>query len=113
MKYLLLIYGDEASIQAPNPERMAAYVSYNEALRQAGVLQGGNRLQRTSSAKTVRARNGRVTITDGPFAETKEVLGGYYLIEVPDLEAALDWAARCPGATRGSIEVRPLWEAAA
>ena len=111
MKYLLLIYGEEARIQAPNPERMAAYVSYSEALQQAGILRSGNRLQRTSAARTVRARNGKASVTDGPFAETKEVLGGFYMIEVPDLEAALGWAARCPGATYGSIEVRPLWEA--
>jgi hypothetical protein len=111
MKFLLLIYGDEARIQAPNPERMAAYVSYSESLQRAGVLQGGNRLQRTSTAKTVRARNGKASVTDGPFAETKEVLGGFYMIDVPDLDSALAWAARCPGAAHGSIEVRPLWEA--
>ncbi len=109
MKYLLLIYGDEARIQAPNPERMAAYVAYTEALKQAGVLEGGNRLQAVRTARTVRARNGKVSVTDGPFAETKEVLGGFYMIDVPDLDSALAWAARCPGAAHGSIEIRPLW----
>ena len=110
MKYLLLIYGDEARIQAPNPQRMTAYVAYTDALKQAGVLQGGNRLQPVRTARTVRARNGKASVTDGPFAETKEVLGGFYMIDVPDLDSALAWAARCPGAAHGSIEVRPLWE---
>jgi hypothetical protein len=113
MKFLLLIYGDEAKMQALNPERTAAYVAYAQALRQAGVLQGGNRLQPVATARTVRRRNGKASITDGPFAETKEVLGGYVLIEVPDLDAALVWAERCPGAAHGSIEVRPIWDAAA
>jgi hypothetical protein len=110
MKYLLLIYGDEKAMQGPNPERMAAYVAYTEALKHAGVLCGGQRLQPTSTARTVRTRNGRASVLDGPFAETKEVLGGFYLIDVPDLDSALAWAGRCPGATHGSIEVRPLWE---
>ena len=110
MKYLLLIYGDEARIQAPNPERMAAYLAYTEALGQAGVLEGGKRLQPVRTARTVRSRNGKASVTDGPFAETKEVLGGFYMIDVPDLDSALAWAARCPGAAHGSIEVRPLWE---
>ena len=110
MEYLLLIYGDEAKMQAPNPERMAAYVAYTEALKQAGVLRGGNRLQPVASATTVRSRDGRPSVLDGPFAETKEQLGGYYLIDVPDLDAALGWASRCPGAAHGAIEVRPLWK---
>jgi hypothetical protein len=109
MEYLLLIYGKEAQMQAPNPERMAAYVAYTKALKDAGVLRGGNRLQPVSSATTVRAANGKPAVLDGPFAETKEQLGGYYLIDVPDLDAALSWASRCPGAVHGAIEVRPLW----
>jgi hypothetical protein len=110
MKYLLLIYGDERTLQGPNPERRAAYLAYTEALKLAGVLSGGQRLQPTSAARTVRTRHGRASVLDGPFAETKEVLGGFYLIDVPDLDSALAWAGRCPGATHGSIEVRPLWE---
>jgi hypothetical protein len=110
MEYMLLIYGPEAKTQAPNPERMAAYIAYTEALKQAGVLRGGNRLQPVASATTVRSANGKPAVLDGPFAETKEQLGGYYLIDVPDLDAALGWAARCPGAGHGSIEVRPLWK---
>ncbi len=109
MEYMLLIYGKEAQMQAPNPERMAAYVAYTEALKHAGVLRGGNRLKPVASATTVRNANGKASVLDGPFAETKEKLGGYYLIDVPDLDAALAWAARCPGAVHGSIEVRPLW----
>jgi hypothetical protein len=109
MEYMLLIYGDEANMQAPNPERMAAYVSYTKALQESGVLRGGNRLQPVSAATTVRARSGKPAVLDGPFAETKEQLGGYYLIDVPDLDAALSWASRCPGAALGAIEVRPLW----
>ncbi len=109
MEYMLLIYGKEAQMQAPNPERMAAYVAYTEALKHAGVLRGGNRLKPVASATTVRNANGKASVLDGPFAETKEQLGGYYLIDVPDLDAALAWAARCPGAVHGSIEVRPLW----
>ena len=109
MEYMLLIYGNEAQTQAPNPQRMAAYVAYTEALKQAGVLRGGNRLQPVAAATTVRAANGKPSVLDGPFAETKEQLGGYYLIDVADLDAALAWAARCPGAAHGAIEVRPLW----
>ena len=108
MKYLLLICGNEAAMQDPNPQRMAAYVAYTEALQRAGVLRDGNRLQPTATAKTVRSRNGKAAVTDGPFAETKEVVGGYYLIDVPDLESALAWAGRCPGALHGAIEVRPV-----
>jgi hypothetical protein len=87
----------------------AAYMDYTEAMRKAGVLVGSNRLRPTSEATTVRAPGGRKSVLDGPFAETKEQLGGYYLIEVPDLDAALSWAVRCPGAQHGAIEVRPIW----
>src|SRR4051794_319744 len=113
MQYLLMIYGDEAGMQAATneqTERMhAAYGAYTEAMKQAGVVRGGNRLRPTSSATTVRAGNGKTQVLDGPYAETKEQLGGYYLIDVPDLDAALAWAARCPGAAHGTIEVRPVW----
>ena len=81
----------------------------HEAMKKAGVYIGGNRLQPTSTATTVRAQNGKSNVLDGPYAETKEQLGGYYMIEAPDLDAALAWAARCPGATYGAIEVRPIW----
>jgi len=87
----------------------AAYMAYTEAMVKAGILQGGNRLRPTSDATTVRVNGGKNQVLDGPYADTKEQLGGYYMIEVPDLDAALSWAARCPGASTGTIEVRPIW----
>jgi hypothetical protein len=114
MKYMLLIYGNETAMKAvPKADvdkMMPAYAAYTEAMAKAGVLTGGNRLQWTDAATTVRATNGKTQVLDGPYAETKEQLGGYYLIDVPDLDAALSWAARCPGASFGSVEVRPIWE---
>jgi hypothetical protein len=113
MKYMLLLYGDEAAMQAASQEAVgqiiAAYGAYTEAMKKAGVHVGSNRLRPTSSGTTVRVANGKTQVLDGPYAETKEQLGGYYMIEVPDLDAALSWAARCPGASHGTIEVRPLW----
>jgi len=113
MKYMLLIYGDETGAQGASKaegERIfAAYMAYTEALKKAGVMVGADRLQWSSSATTVRVANGKSSVLDGPYAETKEQLGGYYLIDVPDLDAALSWAARCPGASHGAIEVRPVW----
>ena len=113
MRYMMLIYGDEAVMQAATPAQgqtmSAAYLAYTEAMREAGVLIGGERLQRTSSATTVRTTNGKTQVLDGPYADIKEQLGGYYMIDVPDLDAALSWAARCPGASTGAVEVRPIW----
>jgi len=109
MKYLLLIYANEASME--DTEQMhAAYGAYTEALQKAGVVLGGNRLRPTTSATSVRVANGKTNVLNGPYAETKEQLGGYYMIDVPDIDAALSWAARCPGASTGTIEVRPIWE---
>jgi hypothetical protein len=113
MQYLLLIYGNEAGMQAASKadvEKMVtAYGAYTEAIKKAGVLAGSNRLRPTTSASTVRVTDGKSKVLDGPYAETKEQLAGYYLIDVPDLDAALSWAARCPGASFGAIEVRPVW----
>jgi hypothetical protein len=113
MKYLLLIYANEADGAAMSKtdmdQMMAAYGAYMEAMKQAGVYLGGNRLQNTTAASTVRVANGKTQVLDGPYADTKEQLGGYFMIEVPDLDGALSWAGRCPGAGYGSIEVRPLW----
>ncbi len=113
MQYLLLIYGDEAAMAAVTEanagKMMAAYTAYTEAMAKAGVLEGGNRLRPTSAATTVRIANGKTAVLDGPYAETKEQLGGYYMINVPDLDAALSWAERCPGASTGVVEVRPVW----
>jgi hypothetical protein len=85
-------------------------MAYTEALRNAGVLRGQNRLQPSTAATTVRVVEGKSRVLDGPFADTKEQLGGYFLIEVPDLDAAISWAARCPGASHGVVEVRPIWQ---
>ena len=114
MKYLLMVYGNEQAMRALSKETMdqamAAYGAYGEALKKAGVLAGSNRLRPTNSASTVRVSDGKTQVLDGPYAETKEQLGGYFMIDVPDLDAALAWAARCPGASHGAVEVRPIWE---
>jgi hypothetical protein len=112
MQYLLLIYEDEtlwsSRSEAENKAIFDAYVTYTKALRDAGVHRGGDALHPVSTATTVRVREGRTTTTDGPFAETKEQLGGFYLIEVADLDEAMKWAAQCPSAKTGSLEVRPV-----
>jgi hypothetical protein len=113
MEYMLLIYGDERAAESMPREQMTevlnAYMAYTQALRDAKVMVASNRLKPTSAATTVRATNGQTKVLDGPFAETKEQLGGYYLIDVPDLDAALSWAKRCPAARYGTVEVRPIW----
>jgi hypothetical protein len=113
MQYLLLIYGNEAGMQSATKadveQTMAAYGAYTQAIKGAGVLVAADRLKPSTSASTVRVADGKTKVLDGPYAETKEQLAGYYLIEVPDLDAALSWAARCPGANYGAIEVRPIW----
>ena len=113
MQYLLMLYSEEAMwpkmTKAEQEQGMAAYTAYGEALTKAGVYVGSNRLQPSSSATTVRVANGKSQVLDGPFVDSKEQVGGYYLIDVPDLDAALSWAARCPGAGHGVIEVRPVW----
>jgi hypothetical protein len=88
---------------------MAAYTAYTEALKKAGVLKSSNRLQPSSAATTVRMANGKPQVLDGPYVESKEQIGGYYLIDVADLDAAISWASRCPGAGHGVVEVRPIW----
>ena len=113
MQYLLMIYSNEAGMASTPKEAVtqmsAAYAAYTEAMAKAGILQGGNRLRPSSDATTVRVNGGKSQVLDGPYADTKEQLGGYYLIDVPDLDAALSWAARCPGASTGTLEVRPVW----
>ena len=114
MQYMILIYGDEKrfAMMAGNPEMQkqmyAAFTTYNNDMRAAGVLRGGAELTPSSTATTVRIKSGKTVTTDGPFAETKEQLGGYYTIEVANLDEAVKWAARCPAAQSGSIEVRPV-----
>jgi hypothetical protein len=113
MQYLLTLYSDESAwprmTKAEQEKGYAAYMAYSEALKQAGALKGSNRLQPTNTATTVRTVHGKTQVLDGPYADSKEQLGGYFLIDVPDLDAALTWAARCPGAGHGVVEVRPIW----
>ncbi|MEQ1519260.1 MAG: YciI family protein [Usitatibacteraceae bacterium] len=114
MQYMILIYGDEKqyAAMANNPEAMkqmyAAYSQYSADLQAAGVMRGGAELKPVATATTVRVKNGKTVTTDGPFAETKEQLGGFYNIDVANLDEAVKWAARCPGAQDGCVEVRPV-----
>src|SRR5260221_8444491 len=113
MQYMLLVYTEEARFQAMSKsdaeKGLAAYGAYGEALKKAGIVVGSNRLQPTASATSVRIANGKTNVLNGPYADTKEQLGGYFMIDVPDMDAALTWAARCPGASHGVVEVRPIW----
>jgi hypothetical protein len=112
MQYLLLIYRNEAELGKMTPEdrqKMSAeYGSYTQSIIASGNFKAGDGLQPTTTATTVRVRDGKTMTTDGPFAETREQLGGYYLVEAKDLDAAIGMAARIPGARDGSIEVRPV-----
>ena len=111
MRYLLLIYGNEAAASPEEDEAtMKEYGEFTRWLVDSGMMLGGEALQPTTTATTVRLRDGSTLTTDGPFAETKEQLGGFYMIEAKDLDAAIDVAARIPGARGGSIEVRPIME---
>ena len=113
MQYMLAIYGDEQAAESMPREQTTeiinAYMAYTKALQDAKVLVGSNRLRPTSAATTVRTVDGQTKVLDGPYADTKEQLGGYYLIDVADLDAALTWAKRCPAARYGTVEVRPIW----
>ena len=114
MRYLLLICSEESGYEKMSQEAMgelmAAFGGFHEEISAAGVVQGSQRLQPTSKATTVRVRNGKATTTDGPFAETKEQVGGFYEIDVKNLDEAIAWAEKIPTAAYGSIEVRPIWE---
>ena len=113
MQYLLMIYQNEAEYGKIDPATLqkvyAEYGEFTQSIVQSGNFKAGDRLQDTHTATTVRVRDGKTLTTDGPFAETREQLGGYYLVEAKDLDAALAIAARIPGARFGSIEVRPIW----
>lgn len=115
MQYMLMLYVNESGWSGLTPDQqeqgVAAYTAYTEALTQAGAFKGSGRLQPSSSATTVRIADGHSQVLDGPYVDSKEQLGGYFMIDVPDLDAALSWAARCPAATHGVVEVRPLWAA--
>lgn len=112
MRYVLLIYGNENFDLSPEQmnAEMNAYNAYTQEISERGVMQGGDALQSTATATTVRVRDGKVLTTDGPFAETKEQLGGFYMVKCNNLDEAIEWAAKIPGAQHGSIEVRPVME---
>lgn len=112
MQYILLIYENEAEAAAREPEAQkrihGEYMEFTQSIVKSGHFKAGDALQKTPTATTVRVRNGKALSTDGPFAETREQLGGYYLVEATDLDEARAIAARIPGAKTGSIEVRPV-----
>jgi hypothetical protein len=112
MHYMLLIYGEESMWAKLTPDQlsqeMGAYMAYTQELAKSGKLVAGDELQPVATAKTLSISGGKQSVVDGPFAETKETLGGYYLINVDTQEEALAWAAKCPGARYGRIEVRPV-----
>jgi hypothetical protein len=114
MRYLLMICTDESSQLAVSPEEaavgLAAYGAWADEMGKKGILRGGERLRPTTDATTVRVRDGETLTSDGPFAETKEQVGGYFLVECDNLDDAIEAAAKLPGALSGSVEVRPIWE---
>ncbi|MDQ1402395.1 MAG: hypothetical protein QOG03_711 [Actinomycetota bacterium] len=115
MRYMFLIYGEEPSTDAPpNPEDfqgvMDAYNNFTKEVADAGVLLAGDALNGIATATTVQVRDGKTLTTDGPFAETKETLGGFYMIECKDLDDAIAWAAKLPGSWHGKVEIRPVME---
>ena len=114
MQYLCLIYDDESLwANMPEGERNAVYneyIGFTQSIKDSGALVAGDALEPTQTATTVRVRNDETLTTDGPFAETKEQLGGFYLIDAADLDEAIEIAAQIPGASHGTIEVRPVWE---
>ena len=113
MRYAVLIYESPKDFESrgggPSDPYIAAWRAYHKALVAAGVYVGGEPLKDVGTATTVRLKDGRRHVQDGPFVEAKEQLGGFHIIDVPDLDTALAWAARCPSAARGSVEVRPVW----
>jgi len=113
MQYMVLSFESNEDFAArTDQKRVADYIggwrAYTEALQKAGILVAGAGLELVHTATTVRLRDGKRQVQDGPFADTKEQLGGYYIVDVPNLDQALEWAARCPAAVNGSVEVRPL-----
>jgi hypothetical protein len=113
VKFLGMIYGDESVWESFSAEERKAvydrYRAFGDEGRAAGVVVGGNELAATRDATTVRVRDGETLVTDGPYTEVKEALGGYYVLECDSMEEALDWAARIPAAEHGAVEVRPLY----
>jgi hypothetical protein len=117
MQFLLMAYVQEAGWPAMTQEQqeqgLAAYKSFADALKKAGAFVASNRLAASSNATTLRQAGGKLQVLDGPFADSKEQLGGYYLIEAKDLDEAIAWGSRCPATGHGAVEVRPVWEAPA
>jgi hypothetical protein len=109
MQYMLMIYEDDEERVEKMDERMPDCAAYAEAMRKAGIYVTGNRLRGAMTATTVRVTDDETHVLDGPYAEAREQLGGFHVIDVPDLDTALAWAARCPSAARGHVEVRPVW----
>src|SRR5690606_13803906 len=113
MQYMLLIHMDDTPFMSASElqrtQMIEPYVAYTQALVSSGAMVSGERLKPASMSTVVRVRDDRTEVLDGPFADTKEQLGGFYVIEAPDLDAAIDGPARCPAASRGTIEVRPIW----
>jgi len=114
MRYLLMICTDESSIAAMSHEEaqtmLGEYGAFSEEMAARGVLQGGERLQPTTDATSIQVRDGKVLTVDGPFAETKEQIGGYFVVDCRDLDEAIEVTAELPGARHGTVEVRPIWE---
>ena len=114
MRYMLLICGDENAISALSPDEsammLAGYATWGDEMGRRGVLQGGERLRPTTDATTVQVREGQLLTADGPFAETKEQVGGYFVVDCRDLDEAIEVASKLPGAQHGTVEVRPIWE---
>jgi hypothetical protein len=113
MRYLLLIYATEPTEQVPEDVMATeneAYNAFTTSIRERGIFEAGEALQPTPTATTVRVQDGRTVTTDGPFAETKEQLGGFYMVQCRDIDEAIEVAARIPAARHGSIEIRPIWE---
>jgi hypothetical protein len=115
MQYLLLIYTPEPPAQSEIPpevfqQQLAAYDTFTREVRERGLMLAGEALQPTETATSVRVRDGQTLVTDGPFAETKEALGGFYMLDCRDLDEAIEMAAKVPGARQGTIEIRPIWQ---
>jgi hypothetical protein len=112
MEYMLMLYFGEDGwpnmTKAEQEAGMATYMAYRDSLEKAGILRAANSLQPSATAATVRLSGGKPRVLDGPFTEAKEQIGGFYIIDVPDREAAISWAARCPTASHGIVEIRPL-----
>lgn len=113
MQFMLFAWAAEGHFQKMPPAEaqaaVGAYAAFGEALRKENVLVSSNRLRPSADTTQVSIQNGKTRVLNGPYAETKEQLGGYFLIDVPDLDAAMSWAARCPGASHGTVEIRPVW----